>query len=672
MRDAETTLIIIQERGRKGLHLENVYRRLFNPDLYLRAYGRISRNTGALTQGVKDDTVDGMSLAKIHAIIDEIRHERHRWTPVRRILIPKTNGKMRPLGIPTWHDKLLQEAMRSILEAYYEPRFSDHSHGFRPGLGCDTALQDIAQNWKGSKWFIEGDIKGCFDNINHTVLLSILGEKIQDNRFLRLIENMLKAGYMEQWSYKPTLSGTPQGGIISPLLANIYLDRLDKHVEQTITPAYNRGKAKRLNPDYVRLCKNRSLAKEKGDMATYRELGRTLSKIQTQMAYDPGYRRLKYVRYADDFILGFHGPESEAEKIKSSIGDFLRDHLKLELSPEKTLITPASGKARFLGYEITTRSKRTAQTVSTGRSGRGGIKLMIPAKVVVNLSSLYKGKGRPKPKDHHRFDDDFTILATYGSVYRGYVQYYKRASNLSWFGHLHWAMYWSLLRTLARTHKATANSMRSKYAASHYMWDLNRCKFVAKRVLKMVTTDPKSGREYTALFGEVSLKTDKFAPIQDGPLQRHHIGGRNELIARLLANLCEICGSDDRINVHHMRKLKDLTVPGRRTPPVWKQIMAARRRKTLVVCHHCHVAIHNGTLTNRLKALITEGKLTPTGEWVIPERDEPTAGDDKRTKWKSGGQLKSLTGEPGDAKVSSPVRRGAAESGVKGHPGSHP
>ena len=632
MRDAETTLAIIHERGRNGLHLENVYRRLYNPDLYLKAYGRISRNAGALTKGISDDTVDGMSLEKIKALIEEIRHERYRWTPVRRILIPKSNGKMRPLGIPTWRDKLLQEVMRSILEAYYEPQFSDHSHGFRPGLGCDTALQDISQTWKGTKWFIEGDIKGCFDNIDHQILLSILREKIRDNRFLRLIENMLKAGYCEDWTLKPTLSGTPQGGIVSPLLANIYLDQLDQHVETTISPAYNRGKVKRLNPDYVRLCKRRSLAKKKGDMATYRDLGHTLSKMQTQVAYDPGFRRLKYVRYADDFILGFHGPESEAETIKGHIGDFLRDHLKLELSPEKTLITPATERARFLGYEITTFDKQQSGSVDSGRSGRGSIKLAIPAKVVVELSSLYKVKGRPKAKHDHRFDDDFTVIATYGSVYRGYVQYYKRASNLGWFGHLHWAMYWSLLRTLARIHKTTANSMRSKYAASHMVWDDLRGKFVAKRVLKMVKTDPKAGREYTALFGEPSLRRDKFAPIQDGPLQQHHTGGRNELVARLLANLCEICGSDDRINVHHMRKLKDLKVPGRQVPPIWKQIMAARRRKTLVVCHPCHVAIHNGTLTNRVKALIAEGKITPTGEWTIPERDEPTTTKGKRTR----------------------------------------
>jgi group II intron reverse transcriptase/maturase len=632
MRDAETTLAIIRERGRRGLNLEDLYRQLFNPDLYLRAYGRIYRNAGALTRGATGETVDGMSLEKIDALIDDIRHERYRWTPVRRVLIPKSNGKMRPLGVPTWSDKLLQEVMRSLLEAYYQPQFSTHSHGFRPGLGCDTALQDIAQHWKGTKWFIEGDIKGCFDNIDHNILLSILCDKIHDNRFLRLIENMLTAGYMEQWVYHPTLSGTPQGGIASPLLANIYLDQLDKHVEQMICPAYTAGKTRKINPEYASLSRKRFLAKERGDMTLYRELGRALSKMSVQASHDPNYRRLKYVRYADDFILGFAGPKSEAELIKVWIGDFLRDHLKLELSPDKTLITHAATEtARFLGYEITTRSKRDSRSVSANRTGSLNIKLMIPAQVVVNLSGLYKERGRPTSLSRHAFDDDFSVIATYGSVYRGYVQYYKRASNLAWFGHLHWAMYWSLLRTLARTHKTTACAMRQKYAATHMTRE-----GVVKRVLRATKPRSNGGLDYEAIFGEVSLRPDRFAPIQDGPLQRHYINTRSELVARLLANRCEVCGSDDRVNVHHVRKLKDLKIAGRRTPPVWKQIMASRRRKTLVVCHHCYVAIHRGTLTNRLRDLIDEGKLSPTGEWVLPSPGEPKSDKATRSKVKNG------------------------------------
>jgi hypothetical protein len=242
MQKAEVILGIIHERGKRGLPLENVYRLLFNPELYLLAYGKIYRNQGAMTPGTTDETVDGMSLERIQTIIETLRYERYVWSPARRVYIEKKNStKKRPLGLPTWSDKLVQEVIRLILEAYYEPQFSDHSHGFRPNRGCHTALSEIRHGWRGTAWFIEGDIKGCFDNIDHTVLLSILRENIHDNRFLRLIENLLKAGYLEEWKYNATYSGTPQGGVISPLLSNIYLDRLDRFAEQNLLPAYNQG-----------------------------------------------------------------------------------------------------------------------------------------------------------------------------------------------------------------------------------------------------------------------------------------------------------------------------------------------------------------------------------------------------------------------------------------------
>ena len=206
-----------------------------------------------MTKGTTAETVDGMSLAKIDRIIDALRYERLRWTPVRRVNIPKPNGKTRLLGIPTWTDKLLQEVIRMILEAYYEPQFSDHSHGFRPDRGCHTALSGVVTHWTGVRWFVEGDIKGCFDNIDHEVLLAVLGEKLHDNRFLRLLKYLLKAGYMEDWKYGRTLSGTPQGGVVSPILANVYLDRLDKFVETVLIPAHTRGEVRRRNPAWTRL-----------------------------------------------------------------------------------------------------------------------------------------------------------------------------------------------------------------------------------------------------------------------------------------------------------------------------------------------------------------------------------------------------------------------------------
>ncbi|WP_207714209.1 reverse transcriptase/maturase family protein [Scytonema sp. UIC 10036] len=300
MRTAETVLSVIRDRGYRGLPLDDVYRQLFNPDLFLLAYSRIYKNAGAMTKGVTEETADGMSIKKIENLIEEIRYERFRWTPVRRINIPKKNGKTRPLGIPTWKDKLVQEVIRLMLEAYYEPQFSDSSHGFRPQRGCHTALTIIDRTWQGTKWFIEGDIRGCFDNIDHKILMSILREKIQDNRFLRLIENLLKAGYCEQWKYSSTLSGTPQGAIISPLLANIYLDKLDKFVENHLIPEYTRGNKRAENPEYSKLQKLAWYFRKTGQIEKAHQLEIEYQRMPSKDVRDPEYRRLSYVRYADD------------------------------------------------------------------------------------------------------------------------------------------------------------------------------------------------------------------------------------------------------------------------------------------------------------------------------------------------------------------------------------
>ena len=252
MRNANTVLSIIRDRGKRGLPLEDVYRQLYNPELYLLAYGKIARNQGAMTPGVTSETADGMSLDKIQAIIDAVRYERYRWKPAKRISIEKKGStkKKRPLGLPTWSDKVLQEVIRTILDAYYEPRFSDRSHGFRPARGCHTALQTIYRSWRGTNWFIEGDISACFDSLNHEIMLKILRQDIHDNRFIRLLESLCKAGYLEDWTYHNTLSGVPQGGVVSPILSNIYLDRLDQFVETTLLPEYNRGKERQRNPAY--------------------------------------------------------------------------------------------------------------------------------------------------------------------------------------------------------------------------------------------------------------------------------------------------------------------------------------------------------------------------------------------------------------------------------------
>ena len=585
MRNAETILAIIRERGKKGQNLEDVYRQLYNPDLYLRAYGRIYRNAGAMTEGTTEETVDGMSKRKIEGIIELLRYERYRWTPVRRTFIPKKNGKLRPLGIPTWSDKLLQEVMRSIMNAYYEPQFSPTSHGFRPELGCHTALRDIFCTWNGTIWFIEGDIKGCFDNIDRTVMLSILREKIHDNRFLNLVENLLKAGYLEQWIYRPTLSGTPQGGIISPLLANIYLDRLDKFVEQTLIPRSTQGEGRRQRPEYNRLRKRiRKLQEEGAPEAILQPLLNEFRTLGSTDSFDPNYRRLKYVRYADDFLLGFDGPREEAEKIKDQLGTFLRDRLKLELSPEKTLITHArTESARFLGYEI------TAQNYP-GRPGHGKILLRIPTKVIEEKIARYTNEGKPVHRPELTTDSDFTIVGLYGQEFRGYAQYYAYAKNRFWLNRLQWYMKTSLLKTLANKHKSSVSKMAKRFASRAI--NENGVVKCLQVVIKRVDKPP-----LVATFGGLSLKTQPFKVIEDLVVNQDRTISRNELVQRLMADECELCGSRDRVVSHHVRKLADLKVKGRKENPIWKQVMSARRRKTLVVCHYCHTAIHAGQPT---------------------------------------------------------------------------
>ena len=269
MQDAETVLAVLRERGRKGLPCNELYRQMFNKELYLLAYGNIYSNQGAMTPGPCSETADGMSEAKIGEIIAAMRGERYRFAPVRRVYIPKKNGKLRPLGLPSWSDKLVGEVVRLLLEACYEPRFSGRSHGFRKGRGCHTALRDVQNTWTGTVWFVEGDISDCFGKIDHEILMKILAEKILDNRFLRLIRNMLKAGYMEEWQYYKTLSGTPQGGVVSPFLSNIYLDKLDEYVERELIPQHTRGTRRKVNPQYRELAVRRRAALQDGDRGVH-------------------------------------------------------------------------------------------------------------------------------------------------------------------------------------------------------------------------------------------------------------------------------------------------------------------------------------------------------------------------------------------------------------------
>jgi group II intron reverse transcriptase/maturase len=583
MQSAATVLGVLRDRGRRGLSLERLYRQLFNPQLYLLAYGRIYANHGAMTPGADGETADGMSLAGIGRIIGALRHERYRFQPVKRAWIPKKDGKKRPLGLPSWSDKIVGEVIRLLLEAYYEPRFSGRSHGFRPHRGCHTALSDVAKTWTGTTWFIESDISDCFGSLDHETMLSGLAENIDDNRFLRLIKQMLQAGYLEDWEWNATLSGVPQGGVVSPVLSNIYLDRMDKFAETVLIPEYTRGQARARNPAYRRAESALRRARKRGDRAATRELRQQLRSMPSLDPCDPGYRRLRYVRYADDALLGFTGPEAEAEEIKARLAQYLREDLRLELSNEKTLITHArTQRARFLGYEITT--GHDDRKITRGyRRLNGTIQLHVPTAVIKAKSAPYLARGKPASRPALKDRDDHAIISTYGAEYRGLVQYYLLAGDVWRLDRLEWVMKTSMLKTLAHRHRSTVTKMADKHkAVVATSCGPRRC-FEARA--------ERDGRKpLVARFGGIPLRRQHKAVLDDrqpGP----GITRRKELITRLLAGRCEWCGQQAPVEAHQVPKLADLTRPGQ-PQPAWAQLMARKRRKTLMVCTPCHDKIH--------------------------------------------------------------------------------
>jgi group II intron reverse transcriptase/maturase len=590
MQTAETVLDVIGKRGVRGLPVERLYRQMFNPQLFLMAYGKLYSNAGAMTPGVTGETVDGMSLAKIEAIISALRGERFRWRPVKRIYIPKKNGKQRPLGLPTWSDKLVAEVVRLLLEAYYEPRFSGRSHGFRPGRGCHTALSEVVEVWKGTHWFIEGDISDCFGSLDHEIMIKILAEKIHDGRFLRLIGHMLKAGYLEDWRWHATLSGSPQGGIASPVLSNIYLDRLDQYVEQRLLPEYNLGRRRRPNPAYQAVEYAIQRARRHKDRTEAHGLILRRRQLPSQDPADPGYRRLRYVRYADDWLLGFAGPKREAEDIKSKIAAFLREELRLELSQSKTLITHAASQAaRFLGYEIRAQHSDTKITRNR-RAVNGAIGLFVPRTVIRQRCALYMSKGKPAQRGALLHDDDFTIVAKYQAEYAGLVQYYLLAQDVFRLGRLHWVMETSLLKTLAGKHRSTVTAMSRKYKTTI------ETPAGPRRCLQVTVERDRGRKPLVARFGGIPLRRQRTAVLVDlSPTMAST--KRNELIHRLIADCCEICHSRANIEVHHVRKLADLNRHDRPDRPTWVHLMAKRRRKTLVICRDCHEDTHAGRIS---------------------------------------------------------------------------
>ena len=571
-----------------------LYRYLLRPDIYFVAYKNLYANNGAATKGVNEDTADGFSEAKIDSIIKALADETYQPMPVRRTYIQKKNNrkKLRPLGIPTFTDKLVQEVLRMILEAVYEPIFLDVSHGFRPKRSCHTALKQLRREFNGTRWFVEGDIKGCFDNINHTVLVGLLSNKIKDARITKLIYKFLKAGYLENWQYHKTYSGTPQGGIISPLLANIYLHELDKFVMKLksefdtpgvgqITPEY-----RELHNEIKRL--SHRLTKVTGEeremvLAEYKPKRQKLMTIPCTAQTD---KKLKYVRYADDFLIAVKGNREDCQWIKSKLAEFIGDTLKMELSEDKTLITHSSKCARFLGYDVRVRRSGKIKRGGPGhvkmRTLNGGVELLVPLNDKIRQFVFTKGVAIQKEDGsmfpvHRKYLvglTDLEIVSVYNAELRGICNYYGMASSFCKLHYFSYLMEYSCLKTLASKHKTSLSKIIDKFNDGTGKWGVP------------YETKMGSKRRYFANYADCKGKGSATDYISNAAVVYGY--AVNTLENRLKAKVCELCGTteSDHYEVHHINELKNLKGKER-----WEIAMIAKHRKTLVVCRDCHRSI---------------------------------------------------------------------------------
>jgi len=581
---------------------ERLYRMLFNKEMYYTAYQNIYSKVGNMTAGADGSTIDGMSITRIEQLIGTLKDETYQPAPSKRTYIPKKNGKKRPLGIPSFDDKLLQEVIRMILEAIYERSFEYASHGFRPHRSCHTALLSIQNSYTATTWFIEGDIKGFFDNINHEILINILKKRIADDRFIRLIRKFLNAGYVEDWVFHKTYSGTPQGGIISPILANIYLDQFDKYIKQYIGQ-FDKGKRRKQNPPYthlrgkiVRL--NQKIRAEEDESArsqmikTVKALKLERNQYPSEVPMDDRVRRMKYVRYADDFLIGVIGSKEDCKQIKDDLKTYLKECLELELSDEKTLITNAKKPAKFLGFDIFVRDANDTKRDKKGNPIRcfsNKIVLYVTANVMkkklleYDAVKLISKDGnevwKPFPRNYMANLDDLEIISQFNSEIRGFYNYYSIANNASFVQSFGYIMEYSMYKTYARKYQSSIAKEKTKNCINGVF---------------TISYKNKSGKIVNRSFYKDGYKRKTnsshiYVDILANPIS--FTGGRTNLIDRLQANKCEYCGATEQLEMHHVRKLKDLK--GKKD---WEKKMIARNRKTLAVCSKCHQKIHAGKL----------------------------------------------------------------------------
>ena len=574
---------------------KDLYRLLCHKDFLSACYQSIKSKAGNMTPGTDGITLDGYSEDVVDEVIGALKDQSWQFKPVRRKYIPKASGKLRPLGIPAPRDKIIQKGIERILSAIYEPTFSDNSHGFRTGRGCHSALRSIRSKWSGIKWVVEGDIEGCYDNVDHSILIGILRRKIQDERFINLIWKLLRAGFAEEGVLKSSVIGCPQGGVVSPVLANIYLHDLDIFVEK-LAIKYNYGKRAN-NKEYQRLrgkrdrlrfyrdTNGKQIPRPKSEIPMHkvRRISKEMSKLPSKDPMDKNYKRLLYVRYADDWGIGITGSKDFANDIREEIRVFLLEHLKLNLSSDKTHISHLSSEgADFLGYKLKCGGAGTYSGRSVTKSETSNLRgskrtvgwqprLFVPMdKIIKRLSekNFCTSNGFPTKKKGWIIYDDDVIIARYNSVLRGIRNYYAPADNLGTsMNRINYIVKYSCAHTLAAKHRSRiSKQLRRK--------DHNSIRELLDEVPGRVNPWDFRG----AKVSEVSLE-QAFTSF----------ASRTRVLS---SSKCVICKSKDRLEMHHVKALRKGGVNLKDNYML--AMMQRLNRKQICVCRDCHIKIHAG------------------------------------------------------------------------------
>ena len=587
---------------------QQLYRLLYSEELYIMAYDNLRSNYGAMTAGISGlrGTADGMNMDIIRKVILSLKDQSYQPKPARRVYIPKANGKQRPLGMPDFKDKLVQEGVKIILTCIYDssvnPTFRPSSYGFRKGLGCHHALKRGYETFEGCAWIIKADVKAFFDEVDHHILINLLKKRINDQRFINLIWKLLRCGYMENGQLHKPKKGTPQGGNVSPILANIYLHEFDLFIEELQS---KQGTVMKKNPDYsresstLRRAKNKVKSSSRFDDENYadkvnlvNQLDKRLRTIPSLIVAAPNKAVFSYIRYADDWILGLKCTKAVAKDIYDQCEKFFQTKLALKWNKEKSTLSRSTDRDfEFLGVNMHFVNPKQVRVIKKkSKTGNPYKFRSVPINTMhylINAQNIFnrlrkKGfvDGNNKPISNKKMinQDIVDIVKTFQSTMRGIINYYRFVHNVQQLNHIYYVLFVSLCKTLAHKGKTRKRQIMKKYEVGRklvFRYGVNRQKELIVPFYGGLNRDVKAF-QIRKIFDDLD------------PIPKTRFVSTAALWLRI--GICGLCGNKGATEMHHVRHVRR---QGQKYQG-FDKVLNYINRKQIPLCHSCHQKVHSG------------------------------------------------------------------------------